>query len=252
MPQKGTRTFRLTRKLIRRPPQEGYTSDAKTGKNRAPAKTDREETVAAIEGFLNENVDARPVQAADDPLGALMQAAQSGDRGAYRSLLERLTLRLRLLIRRRAPWLDRDEIEDLVQETLISVHLARASYDPARPFLPWLATIARCRIADAARAYGRRAALDVAMSESVETFCSAATNNHAENVVNFLAVRRALGTLSPAERDALSMLRLRQLTLSEASEESGTSVAALKVAVHRAGKRLRGVLEGENPDEAHR
>lgn len=251
MPQKGTRTFRLTRKLIRRPHREGYTSDAKTGKISSPAETDREETVAAIEGFLDQSVGARPAQAVADPLGALMQAAQAGDRGAYRSLLERLALRLRILVRRRAPWLDRDEIEDLVQETLISVHLARASYDPARPFLPWLAAIARCRIADAARAHGRRAALDVAMSESAETFCATATNNHAENVVNFLAVRRALVALSPAERDALTMLRLRQLTLAEASEESGTSVAALKVAVHRAGKRLRGVLEGENKDEEH-
>ncbi len=251
MPQRGTRTFRLTRKLIRRPLRKSYTSDARTGENRTPAETDRVESVAAIEGFLNESVTARPAKAAQDPLGALMQAAQAGDRGAYRSLLERLTLRLRIMVRRRAPWLDRDEIEDLVQETLISVHLARASYDPERPFLPWLATIARCRIADAARAHGRRAALDVAMSESAETFCGTATNNHAENVVNFLALRRALGTLSPAERDALSMLRLRQLTLAEASEESGTSVAALKVAVHRAGKRLRGALEGEKPDEAH-
>lgn len=207
--------------------------------------------MAATEGFLDQSVETQPSQAAVDPLGSLMQAAQAGDRVAYRSLLERLAPRLRMVVKRRAPWLDHDEIEDLVQETLVSVHLARASYDPARPFLPWLTAIARCRIADAARAYGRRTALDVAMSESAETFYASATNNHAENVVNFLAVRRALVALSPAERDALTMLRLRQLTLAEASEESGTSVAALKVAVHRAGNRLRAVLEGDNKDEAH-
>lgn len=207
--------------------------------------------MAVIEGYLNERLGALPAKAGADPLGALMQAAQAGDRGAYRSLLERLTLRLRILVRRRAPWLDRDEIEDLVQETLISVHLARASYDPSRPFLPWVGAIARCRIVDAVRARGRRAALDVAVSDSIETFSGSETNNHAENVVNFLAVRRALDTLSPAERDALTMLRLRQMTLAEASQESGTSVAALKVAVHRAGKRLRGVLEGEMTDEAN-
>jgi len=183
-----------------------------------------------------------------DELGTLMLAAQAGDRQAYRQLLDAVALRLRRLIRRRAPWMPEDEVEDLVQETLISVHLARASYDPARPFMPWLAAIARHRMADAARRFARRAALDLAAGDLAETFCDAPTNNHAENVVNFLAVRRAMATLSPAERQALIMLRFRQLTLAEAAQESGTSVAALKVAVHRASKRLRGALGGDERD----
>lgn len=181
-------------------------------------------------------------------LGALMLAAQAGNRQAYRRLLDAVAVRLRRLIRRRAPWLPVEDVEDLVQETLISVHLARASYDPARPFMPWLAAIARCRMADAARRFARRAALDLAAGDLAETFCDVPTNNHSENVVNFLAVRQAMTALSPAERQALIMLRFRQLSLAEAAEESGTSLAALKVAVHRASKRLWGALGGDDRD----
>lgn len=180
-----------------------------------------------------------------------MRAAQAGDETSYRRLLKEIALRLRARIRRKAPYLPEDEVEDLVQETLISVHLARASYDPARPFMPWLAAITHCRMVDAARRHGRRTALDLAITDLGETFCDTCTNNHAENVVNFLAVRRAIEALSPAERDAMVMLRLRQMTLAEAAAETGTSVAALKVAMHRAARRLRHELEGDGNAKAH-
>ena len=117
--------------------------------------------------------------------------------------------------------------------------------------MPWLAAITHCRMVDAARRHGRRAALDLAVSDLSETFCAPCTNNPAENVVNFLAVRRAIEALSPAERDAMVMLRLRQMTLAEAAAETGTSVAALKVAMHRAARRLRHALEDDDNETTH-
>jgi len=183
-------------------------------------------------------------------LSALMQAGQSGDGAAYRTLLDEVARLMRRHVRRRAPYLSTEDVEDLVQDILLSLHLARASFDPARPFLPWIVTIARNRIADHARRFGRRTALDLEIGLQTETFDAAETNTHADKVVDFLAVRGALSGLSPSERDAVRLLRLRQLTLAEASAESGTSVAALKVAMHRATKRLRSLLRGS--DDADR
>lgn len=179
-------------------------------------------------------------------LDTLMAAAQNGDKVAYRTLLQQLASSLRGLVWVRAPYLTREDVEDLVQDILISLHLARDTWDPARPFRPWLASIARNRMADHARQYGRRVVIDLQITDIDETFCDEATNYHAEKVVNFLAVKDALNALPPSEKAAVRMLRLQQMTLSEAAEQSGTSIAALKVAVHRATKRLRGLLSDDD------
>ncbi|MCC5986224.1 MAG: RNA polymerase sigma factor [Pararhodobacter sp.] len=137
------------------------------------------------------------------------------------------------------------DVEDMVQDILLSLHRARASWDPTRPFLPWLVTIARNRLADNARRYARRNALDLAVRDITETFCDVPTNGGAESVVNFLAVREAMNSLSPTERRAVELVRLREMSLVEAAEESGSTVAAMKVAVHRAMLKLRTALRAK-------
>ena len=87
-----------------------------------------------------------------------MGAAQDGDAAAYATLLGELLPLLRIAVRRQRPYLQAADIEDIVQEALISLHAVRATYDPARPFLPWLGAIVRHRMADGARKYARRAA----------------------------------------------------------------------------------------------
>ena len=84
-------------------------------------------------------------------LAELMRRAQAGDAEAYVELLENITPRLRRVVRRQRFFLAEEEIEDLVQDTLLSLHSVRATYDPARPFMPWLQAIARNRLADGAR-----------------------------------------------------------------------------------------------------
>lgn len=181
-------------------------------------------------------------------LDGLMAAAQGGDSSAYRTLLDLVSSHLRGLVWVRAPYLTPEDVEDLVQDILMSLHLARDTWDPSRPFRPWLACIARNRMADHARRFGRRVVIDLQISDIDETFCDPATNNHAQKVVDFLAVKDALRALPPSEQAAVRMLRLQQMTLAEASEHSGTSVAALKVAMHRATGRLRGLLSDEHRD----
>src|SRR6516162_11720825 len=94
----------------------------------------------------------------DEQLRLLMGSAQGGDRDAYRALLTAITPRIRRVVRARRPFLGTADVEDLVQDVLLSVHAVLATYDPSRPFMPWLFAIARNRLADAARHYARRRA----------------------------------------------------------------------------------------------
>src|SRR3546814_19035089 len=74
-----------------------------------------------------------------------MAAAQKGDKAAYNVLLSETGMWLERYFRRRVP---PHHLEDLVQDVLLALHAKRATYDTARPFLPWLAATARYRWVD--------------------------------------------------------------------------------------------------------
>ena len=97
-------------------------------------------------------MDAR--QAQDRLWAAHMVLAQAGDAARYAVLLRLITPYIRTIARRRIS--AADVIEDIVQETLISVHRVRHTYDPARPFMPWLYAIAERRTLDALRRHCRQ------------------------------------------------------------------------------------------------
>src|SRR5262245_22946090 len=106
----------------------------------------------------------------DERLARLMRLGQDGDRDAYAAVLSEVAALVRQMVRRRLSVLQSQDVEDLVQDVLLSVHAARSTYDPGRPFLPWLAAIARNRMADGARRYARRAANEVVSDRLPETF----------------------------------------------------------------------------------
>src|SRR5215467_14761542 len=87
----------------------------------------------------------------DQRFALLMRATQEGDRDAYARLLHDLIPLLRRAVRRQRALLKPQDAEDLVQDILLSLHEARRSHDPGRPFLPWLMAIVRNRVADGAR-----------------------------------------------------------------------------------------------------
>jgi len=174
-------------------------------------------------------------------LAALMRSAQSGDSAAYASLLRELTPLLRQRIRRQLRILKPQDVEDLVQDVLLSLHAVRATYDPQRPFLPWLFAIVHNRVADGARRHARRAAHEVAVEHWPVTF-SDETANREERYGDPEALVQAIRTLPRGQREAVEMLKLRELSLKEAAAASGMSIGALKVAVHRAVKALRRAL----------
>jgi RNA polymerase sigma-70 factor (ECF subfamily) len=175
-------------------------------------------------------------------LGALMRAAQQGDGGAYLELLRAITPRIRQAVRRQRGFAGAAEVEDLVQDVLLSVHAVRATYDPSRPFGPWLAAIVRNRLVDGARRYARIARREVIVEDIDVTFSSSATNEASADEGDAAALLEAVRALPEQQRQAIELLKLKELSLKEAAGVSGTSIGALKVATHRAMAALRVTL----------
>ena len=170
----------------------------------------------------------------------LMARAQDGDRGAYRMLLEDLVPYIRSIAGRcfKQP----SDVEDAVQDVLMTVHMVRHAYDPNRPFGPWLVAIANRRIIDRLRRDARQRTREIALSAEHETFSGIPANL---GQVNFeqAALGEAIEQLPPEQRQAIKMLKLNEMSLKEAAAASGRSIVALKVATHRAIKSLRRMLQ---------
>jgi len=176
-------------------------------------------------------------------LAALMRSAQAGDADAYAALMQDLAGRVRRIVRHRRGFLEQADVEDLVQDVLLSVHAVRATYDATRPFIPWLLAIMRHRLADAARRYARYGAREVVVDNLDVTFFSDSTNTMTTTYGDPEALREAIADLPAGQRSAIELLKLRELSLKEAAAASGTSVGALKVATHRAMDALRRKLK---------
>jgi RNA polymerase sigma factor (sigma-70 family) len=166
-----------------------------------------------------------------------MQTAQGGDQAAYGSLLREIMPLLRAIVHR--TWRNPQDVDDIVQDILLSLHAVRHTYDPARPFVPWLLTIARRRIADAARRSSSRSTYETTVDVMPETFSGDETKSEQESSDDKGAIRDALAGLTSRQREAIELLKVRGLSLNEASARTGRSVSSLKINVHRAVKALR-------------
>ena len=170
----------------------------------------------------------------DEPsLARLMAASQRGDRAAYRALLgDSRKWLTRYFVRRSAP----HQIDDLVQETLVSMHRKLATWDPSRPFLPWLAAIARYRWIDMLRRQRDEAELgdnDAAVGAADEAV-------HAK-----LSIDHLLALLPPRQAQAITLVKIEGASISEASRISGQSESLVKVNIHRGLKKLAQLIESE-------
>ncbi len=148
--------------------------------------------------------------------------------------------------RRRFGFLQQQDIDDLVQDVLLSIHVSRAAYDPTRPFLPWLRAIARNRTADSARRHVRRAVYEVLTNPPPETFPTGDTNMTADGYGDAEALAQAMTKLPPGQRQAIELTKLQEMSLKEAAAATGTSIGALKVSVHRGLSALRKALGTSN------
>jgi RNA polymerase sigma-70 factor, ECF subfamily len=166
-------------------------------------------------------------------LRPLWMQAQSGDEAAYRQALGLIAQRLRAYFRRRMPTLHED-VEDLVQETLLAVHLQRGTYDPAFAVSAWFTAIARHKLIDLWRRRGRQDDLHDEFDETDDTRrMDEALDPHASR-----DLAQLLQALPEAQRQAIELTKLEGLSVDEASLRTGVSAAAIKVQVHRGLKRL--------------
>jgi RNA polymerase sigma factor (sigma-70 family) len=180
-----------------------------------------------------------PAGPTPDDWPALMAAAQSGDRAAYRTLLLAITPYVHRLVAKSLR--DPTDIEDAVQDVLTTLHATRRLYDPARPFRPWLVGIVRQRVADRLRRQRRHGRLEVPIEPEHETFAN--SDSPIENLfADREALRAAVARLPAGQRRAIELTKLQEMSLQQAAATTGLSTTALKVATHRAIKRLRRLL----------
>lgn len=172
-------------------------------------------------------------------LRPLWLSAQAGDESAYRQALRLCAERLRGYFGRRLSAFPHD-VEDLVQETLLALHLQRGTYDDSVPVTAWLHGIARHKLIDLLRRRGRRDQIFEALDDlpdALHPACSRETT--AGRDLGLL-----LESLPAAQRQAILDTKLEGLSVAEAARRGGVSESAIKVLVHRGLKRLARLVQG--------
>jgi RNA polymerase sigma-70 factor (ECF subfamily) len=159
-----------------------------------------------------------------------MERAQQGEREAFHDLFEEIGPLITRFVRRRL--FDQQQVEDVCQEVLIAVYQSRRTYQPARPFEPWLFAIVR----NVTGRYLRRNRLWSAWEAPIDDIPEVGTEDDSGLAVEW---QEALGQLSPTQIEALRLTKLVGLSVAEASERTGASVGTMKVRVHRAYESLR-------------
>jgi RNA polymerase sigma-70 factor (ECF subfamily) len=174
------------------------------------------------------------MRADEATLARLMTLSQQGDKQAYAALLETCQRWLRSYYSRR---IASASLDDLVQETLVALHTKRASWDASRPFLPWLAAIARYRWVDHLRRLYR--ADEHALHEDL------LGTDEEPAVAARISLERLLGLLPPAQERAIALVKIEGLSIAEASALTGQSESLVKVNIHRGLKKLAAMIEKE-------
>jgi RNA polymerase sigma-70 factor (ECF subfamily) len=169
----------------------------------------------------------------EDRLKDLLVRGLAGDAAAYHGFLRDLSAHLRAFLRRRLSSMP-DEVEDLVQETLLAVHNQRHTYDAAQPLTAWVHAIARYKLVDLFRRRSRRELVTEPLDDEHDVLSSADAD--AAEARRDLA--QLLDALPERQRMPIVYVKLRGLSVVEAARLTGMSPSAVKVAVHRGLKAL--------------
>jgi RNA polymerase sigma-70 factor (ECF subfamily) len=177
------------------------------------------------------------MKVSEQQLRAWMVGGLDGAAADHAALLRALVPLLRSFYRRRAQGND-DDIEDLVQETLIAVHTRRATYDRARPFTAWLFAIARYKMIDHFRRNRRLTPIEGL--EDLLIVDSFAEASDAQMDINDL-----LGTLPPKQAAVIRATRIEGRSVTETAAAAGIGESDVKVSVHRGLKALMARVQGD-------
>ncbi|MFM9939703.1 MAG: sigma-70 family RNA polymerase sigma factor [Hyphomicrobiaceae bacterium] len=169
-----------------------------------------------------------------DDLSGLMRAANRGDEIAYRTLLNVLSVWLRASIRRGLLRMNRgpEDTEDIVQETLLAVHLKRHTWDQNQPLEPWLRAIARHKLVDCLRRRGFRDYVNI------DDFADVLADPAASDAAALRNWDALLKELSPREQRIVKGVSIEGKSAREVGASLDMSEGAVRVALHRILKRL--------------
>jgi len=173
------------------------------------------------------------MRTSEERLRELLLLGLAGDAQAYNVFLRELGAHLRAFLRRRLAR-HPDEVEDLVQETLLAVHNQRHTYDPGQPLTAWATAVARYKLVDFLRRHARTDLLNDPLDEESELL--AASDSEAREARRDLA--RLLDDLPDGQRLPLLHMKIEGLSVQETAQRTGMSASAVKVGVHRGLKAL--------------
>ena len=159
-----------------------------------------------------------------------MERAQNGDKEAFRLLFEDIGPIITQFVRRRI--LDWADADDICQETLLAVFKSRQTYEPARPFEPWLFAIVRHVLG----AHLQRNRQHIGSQETMIDIPEAYADDESGLAVELSEV---LSQLSPNQLEALKLTKVSGLSIAEAAYRAGTTVGSMKVRMHRAYESLK-------------
>jgi RNA polymerase sigma-70 factor (ECF subfamily) len=171
------------------------------------------------------------VNKVEERLKSLMLRSIDGDERAYRSLLQEVAVLSRAYYRRRL--VDSAATDDLTQETLLALHSRRITYQPSRPFTPWLHAIARYKLVDHVRSSRRHRAFS--LDETPEAFFAVETVTKDEQG----DAERLLASVPEEQRALVRAVKLEGRSIADVSAATGLSPSAVKVKIHRAIRALR-------------
>jgi RNA polymerase sigma factor (sigma-70 family) len=169
---------------------------------------------------------------ADPPIEDLLRAANRGDARAYAAFLMAVSPIVRAVVRARGGGLGPQACEDIVQETLLAIHRKRQTWREDAPLRPWLHAIVRHKVVDAFRARGRRAHVDIA------DFADILPAEAGPDPTERGDAERMIGRLDPRSARIVRAIGLDGATIADVGAALGMSEGAVRVALHRALRRL--------------
>ena len=179
------------------------------------------------------------INTSETRLRDLLLRGLDGEAPAYQAFLAETSTHLRAYFRKRLGRLP-DEVEDLVQESLLAIHNKRHTYDAGQPLTAWVHAIAKYKLVDLLRRRASHEALTDPIDDETDIF-SSADGEAAE-------ARRDLGKLLDQlpDRQRLPIVhtKLEGLSVTEAAQRTGMSESAVKVGVHRGMKALAALIRG--------
>ena len=172
-----------------------------------------------------------------------MRAALAGDQTAYRNVLQSLTIFLRSEVRRGFARYGRGmaDVEDVVQESLLAIHLKRETWRTDEPIGPWVRAIGRNKVIDSLRRSGRR--INVPIDDVIDILPAAEPTEH----ITERDAEKILGKLNGRQREIVESISINGSSIRETAVKYAITEGAVRVALHRGLAALSKIYRTEDP-----